>query len=118
MPRRKPTRKPLIGPLIKKLRHVDQKEADIVIAIRMRFTDDGGWNVLWHVAHWLKFDPGQEPPPNCFPPGVAEELAKRFAYEAAKTTGGDLLGTLGASFGKAAVDKLGEALGNFTRKEG
>jgi hypothetical protein len=115
--RKRKRRRPLIGWVLAKLRQVDSVEPDIVIGIRMRYRDDGGWNVVWNVAHWLKFDPGTEPLPNELPHGVAAELAKRFSYVAAKNAGGDFMATLGASFGKRAVEELGSVLDSIARKE-
>jgi len=109
-------RRPTLDSLLKKLRKVDEEEPDVVIAIRLRFNEDGSWRIVWDAYHWLIFDPGHDPPPDTLPPGVAEQIVKTFAYQTAKSTGGDFFATLGASFGKAAVDKVTELLPYMRRK--
>jgi hypothetical protein len=105
-----------LNSLLKKLRLIDPVEPDVVIAIRLRATEDGSWDLKWDGCHWLIFDKGFEPRPDQLPPGVAERIVKAFAYETAKSTGGDFFATMGASFGKAAVDKVSELLPHIRRK--
>lgn len=115
--RTKAKRRVNLDSILKKLRLIDPVEPDVVIAIRLRATEEGGWDLKWNAAHWLIFDKGFEPGPGQLPPGVAERIVKAFAYETAKATGGDFFATMGASFGKAAVDKVTELLPHISRKK-
>lgn len=118
-PKRSPhkrKRRVSIDSLLKKLRLVDSVEPDVVIAIRLRATDDGSWQIKWNGCHWLIFEPGFEPKEDELPPGVAERIVKAFAYETAKSASGDFMASIGASFGKAAVDKVTELLPHMRRK--
>lgn len=113
MPRR---RKLLsVDSLLGKLRRVDRDQPDVVVAIRLRMDEDGEWVTRWDMAHWLEFDKGHEPPQGCMPPGVAEQLAKIFSYQAAQQAGGQAFARFGASFGRAAMEQLSEVIPHISK---
>ncbi len=120
-PRKRATRWS-IDTVLKRLRGVDPPtdRADIVVAVRMKLAPDGqSWEEpRWNAHHYVEFEPGQEPPRGCLHPTVAVELSKLFAYEAAKSRGGDFAARIGASVGEGALEKLAELFPEmFNRKD-
>jgi len=103
-------RRPSIDPIMSKLRKVDRDQPDVVIAFRLRMDEEGGWIARWTAHHWLQFEKGHEPPPGCLPPGVAEQIVKIMSYQAAQMAGGQAFASLGASFGRAAIDQCKELI--------
>jgi hypothetical protein len=103
-----------------KLRRADPPDrmADVIIVIRVRLNEETGeFESSWDSANWFKFNPGEEPPPGCLPAGVAEYLAKVFAYRTAQSIGGDMFATLGAGFGRHAVQSAGKMLQHMLNRE-
>lgn len=107
-----------IEKLWSKLRRLQVEPADVVVVVSLRLNEHGGFDTDVNVAHWLEFPPGEEPAPNCLPIGVADHLAKLFAHQAALSRGGELFATLGASFGKAALETGARMFRNMRNKDG
>ena len=98
--------RPSLAKLFRAARRLDRDAPDVVVIVRLRLNEEGGWDTRWEGAHWLNFEQGAEPPPGALPPGVAEQLVKVFSYNAAQRVGGRAFASLDASFGKAAVDQI------------